>query len=99
MKIKNCDSLGQVRDEIDKIDEQILELIADRKNYVRQAAKFKHSIEEIKADERVSAVINNMRHRALSLGVSPNLVTEIYTKMIDDMVETEIAQFQNTKSL
>ncbi len=97
--MKNCNSLQEIREEIDSIDEQILELIAKRKDYVKQAAKFKHSVEEIKADERVSQVINNMRHKALSLGVSPNLVTEIYTKMIDDMVETEIAQFRNTKSL
>ncbi len=96
MEIKNCNSLCEVRDEIDKVDEQIIKLIALRKNYVKQAAKFKHSIDEIKADDRVDDVLNKVRHQALSLSLSPNLVTEIYQKMIDDMVETEIAQFRNT---
>ncbi len=98
MKIKTCSSLEEVRDEIDKVDENIIKLIASRKNYVKQAANFKHSIDEIKADDRVNDVLNKVRHQALSLGLSPNLVSEIYQRMIDDMVETEIAQFRNTKT-
>ncbi len=93
--MKKCNSLEEVREEIDKIDDQILDLIAKRKDMVKQAANFKHSVEEIKADERIDHVLDRVRHRALTLGVSPNLVAEIYAKMIDDMVETEIAQFRN----
>jgi len=98
MQIKTCNSLEEVRNEIDKVDENIIKLIASRKNYVKQAANFKHSIDEIKADDRVDNVLNKVRHQALSLGLSPNLVSEIYQRMIDDMVETEIAQFRNTKT-
>ncbi len=93
--MKKCNSLEEVREEIDKIDDQILELIAKRKDMVKQAANFKHSVDEIKADERIDHVLDRVRHKALTLGVSPNLVAEIYAKMIDDMVETEIAQFRN----
>ncbi len=93
--MKKCNSLEEVREEIDKIDDQILELIAKRKDMVKQAANFKHSVEEIKADERIDHVMDRIRHRALTLGVSPNLAAEIYARMIDDMVETEIAQFRN----
>ena len=96
--MKKCHSLEEVREEIDKVDDQILELIAKRKDLVKQAAKFKHSVEEIKADERIDYVIDRVRHKALVLGVSPNMVTDIYKQMIDDMVETEIAQFRNAKN-
>ncbi len=96
--MKKCASLEEVRDEIDKIDDQILELIAKRKDMVKQAANFKHSVEEIKADDRIDHVIDRVRHKALVLGVSPNMVTDIYRQMIEDMVETEIAQFRNAKN-
>jgi len=96
--MKNCNSLEEVREEVDKIDEQILELIAKRKNLIKQAAKFKHSVEEIKTDERVEYVIDRARHLALTLGVNPNMVSEIYTTMINEMVESEISEFQNFKS-
>jgi len=98
MENKNCNSLDEVRDEIDKVDEQIIRLIASRKDYVKQAANFKNTIDEIKADERVNDVLDKVRHQALSLSLSPNLVAEIYQRMIDDMVETEIAQFRNVKN-
>jgi len=93
--IKECKSLEEVRDQIDKVDAKILELIAQRKDYIKQAAKFKHSVEEIKTDDRIDEVLSNARHNALRLGVSPDLVTTIYKAMIDDMVEAEIAQFRN----
>ncbi len=96
--MKACKSLEEVREEIDKVDDQILELIAKRKDLVKQAANFKHSVEEIKADERIDHVIDRVRHKALTLQVSPNMVTDIYRQMIEDMVETEIAQFRNAKN-
>jgi len=98
MQIKNCDSLEEVRAEIDKVDADILHLIAKRKEYVKQAAKFKHSIDEVKAQDRVDAVVDHVRHLALTLGVNPNLVTDIYKQMIEEMVESEIAEFQNAKN-
>ena len=98
MHIKNCDSLDEVRTEIDKVDEDILHLIAKRKEYVKQAAKFKHSINKVKAEDRVAHVVDHVRHLALTLGVSPNMVTDIYTQMIEEMVESEIAEFQNAKN-
>jgi len=91
-------SLKELRVAIDEVDFEILSLIAKRKNIVKQAAKFKHSIDEIKSDERIDDVISKARHNALSLGVSPELVSIIYKNMIEDMVETELAQFQNVSN-
>ena len=98
MEIKNCDTLEELRKEIDKVDEEIVELIAVRNDYIKQAAKFKHTIDEIKADDRIEDVLNHVRHKALTLGVSPNMVVDLYKEMIDAMVETEIAEFRNRGS-
>ncbi len=98
MEVKKCGSLEDVRAEVDKVDAKILELIAQRKDLIKQAANFKHSVDEIKTDERIDEVLSNARHNALRLGVSPDLVTTIYKAMIDDMVEAEIAQFRNVSN-
>ncbi len=97
--MKECHSLQEVRDEIDKLDDQIVELIAKRNDYIKQAAKFKESVDEVKAPERIDAVIQRLRRKALDLDLSPNLIAELYTKMIDEMVETEIAELRNAKDL
>ncbi|MCF6200533.1 MAG: chorismate mutase [Hydrogenimonas sp.] len=98
MQIKECKTLDELRKEVDKVDDKIVELIAVRNDYIKQAAKFKHTVEEIKADERIEDVLNHVRHKALTLGVSPNMVADIYKQMIDEMVETEIAEFRNKGS-
>jgi isochorismate pyruvate lyase len=91
-------SLKELREDIDRVDYKILELISQRKNIVRHAASFKTSIDDVKSSERIDDVISKARHNALALGVSPELVSKIYKEMIEDMVETEIAQFRNTKT-
>ncbi len=98
MEIKKCNSLEEVRKEIDKIDDQIVELIAKRNAYVRELAHFKNSIDEIKAKDRIDDVINRMRSRAIELDLSPNLINDLYIRMIDAMVDTEVAEFQNAKN-
>ncbi len=93
--MRECHSLKEVREEIDKLDDEIVKLISKRARYIRQAVKFKNSIEEIKAKDRVDEVLQNVRHKALALNLSPNLITKLYEIIIDDMVESEIAEFRN----
>jgi isochorismate pyruvate lyase len=99
MKTVECTSLEELRGYIDNLDDQIVELIAARNAYVKQAAKFKQSIYEIKGKERMEAVMDRVRMRAMEFGVSPNLLTTLYKIMIDEMVEAEISEFRNAKSL
>jgi len=99
MKTEDCKSLEELRHHIDTLDDQIVEFIAARNAYVKQAAKFKHSIDEIKGKERMEAVMDRVRSRAMEFGVSPNLLTKLYSIMIDEMVEAEISEFRNAKSL
>lgn len=93
--MKECKSLKEVREEIDKLDDEIVKLVAKRAQYIHQAVKFKNSIDEIKAKDRVDEVLQNVRHEALTLNLSPNLITKLYEIIIDDMVESEIAEFRN----
>jgi isochorismate pyruvate lyase len=97
--MKKCSSLEEARTEIDKLDMHIVELIAARNEYIKQIAHFKDSIDEIKAEDRISEVISRVRAKAISLDLSPNLINDLYVRMIDGMVESEIAEFKNAKSL
>lgn len=97
--MKECNSLEEVRNEVDKLDDQIVELIAARNAYIHQAVRFKQSVEEVKAEERVTKVMERVRHKALALGLSPNLITDLYKKMINAMVELEISEFRDRGAL
>jgi isochorismate pyruvate lyase len=98
MNIKKCNRLDEAREEIDKVDEQIIALIATRNDYIKQIAHFKTSVDEVKAQDRIDDVISRAREQAISLGLSPNLINDLYIRMIDAMVESEVAEFKNAKT-
>lgn len=93
--MKKCNTLEEVRLEVDSLDDKIVELISQRSHYIRQAASFKNSVDEVKADDRIDYIMQRLRHKAIELEVSPNMITDLYTIMIDEMVETEIAELRN----
>ena len=98
METTKCTTLNEARAKIDTVDEQIVALIAERNNYIKQIAHFKTSIDEVKAEDRIDAVISRVREQAISLDLSPNLINDLYVRMIDAMVESEIAEFNNAKA-
>ncbi len=98
MKIKKCTTLDEARENIDSVDEEIVRLIAKRNDYIKQIAHFKTSVDEVKAQDRIDNVISRVREQAISFNLSPNLINELYVKMIDAMVEIEIEEFNNAKS-
>jgi isochorismate pyruvate lyase len=98
MDIKICNSLEETRTEIDKLDNQIVELIAARNAYVKQLAHFKNSVDEIKSEDRITDVISRARAKAIELDLSPNLINELFIRMIDEMVDSEVAEFKNAKN-
>ena len=93
--MKKCKSLEEVRTEIDKLDTQLVNLISERSHLIRQAACFKNSVEEVKAEDRIDFILSRVRHQAIELGVNPNMISELFSTMIDEMVETEISEFRN----
>jgi len=97
MELKKCNTLDEARIEIDAVDREIVELIAKRNEYIKQIAHFKTSVEEVKAEDRISDVISKVREQAISLDLSPNLINDLYVRMIDEMVESEISEFKNAQ--
>jgi isochorismate pyruvate lyase len=96
--MKQCNSLEEVRAEIDILDANLVELISQRSHLIRQAAAFKNSVDEVKAEDRIDDIMQRVRKRAIALNINPNMISELFTIMIDEMVETEIAEFRNSGS-
>ena len=96
--MKKCNSLEEVRTEIDALDTKLVDLISERSHMIRQAAGFKNSVDEVKAEDRIEFILQRARHHAIEKGVSPNMISELFVIMIDEMVETEIAEFRNTST-
>lgn len=88
-------TLEDARANIDRVDEQLVDLLAERGAYVRQAAGFKQGPEEAAAPRRVEQVIAGVRGFARDSGIDPDLVERVYRTMIDDFTELERAELRD----
>ena len=86
---EQCESLAQVREQIDRIDAQIVQLLAERGGYVLAAARFKNSAAEVRAPQRVEQVIARVRALAEQRGAMPDVVERIYREMIEAFTDAE----------
>ncbi len=89
-----CSSLEQVRENIDRIDSEIIKLIAERGEYVAQAAAFKKSEDAVRDNSRVEAVVKNARNKAEQLGADPDMIEAVFREMISRFISSEMSEFK-----
>lgn len=92
-----CNSIEEVRNNINNIDEQIVKLIALGGEFVKQAAKFKKDSDAVKAPKRVEEVINKVKDLAKSTGANEEVVENIYRTMINSFIKLEMKEFEKLK--
>lgn len=87
-----CNSLNEVRENIDNIDREIVALLSARGNFVTQAASFKKTTSEVKAPNRVEQVISKVTALAQEQGANPAVVESVYRAMISSFIEAELKE-------
>ena len=92
-----CNSIDEVRNNINNIDEQIVKLIAQRSEFVKQAAKFKKDSDDVKAPERVEEVINKVKDLAKSTSANEEILENVYRTMINSFIKAEMKEFEKLK--
>lgn len=85
-------ALASVRQAIDALDMQIIDLIAQRQVHVVEAGRLKRGEGEgaVRAPARVEDVISKVRGRALAAGASCDVVEATYRAMIEAFVRLEL---------
>lgn len=92
-----CNSLEEVRANIDRIDTEIIRLIAERGTFVVQASNFKKSEDGVKAPNRVETIIAKVRGKAEEYGASPDMVEALYREMISRFINMEMEEFKKNQ--
>jgi len=87
---KECNSLEEVRNEIDKIDEYIISLFSVRHKFVEEIVRFKHDKEAIIAQERKEQVILQRKKWAESKGLNADTFEKIYTLLVESNIKHEM---------
>lgn len=81
-KPSECQNKQHVRQEIDRIDSELIELFAQRHSYVIRMAELKTDPHEAFDPERIEAVISKVRERALALGLDDDQAEMTWRNLI-----------------
>ncbi len=94
-KPDQCNSLEKLRVEIDKIDHQIIHLLAERLKYVEAVVEFKNDEAGVIAASRKDHVIRQRGEWAEENGLDPVTIKQIYSVLIDRNIQHELDLLNN----
>lgn len=84
-----CKTLAEVRSNIDRLDREIVRLMAERGRYVHEAARFKANPAQVEAPERAEAVVKKAMSLAEQDGLSPKVAEAAYRAMVRAFIDYE----------
>jgi isochorismate pyruvate lyase len=88
-KPEHCESMDQVRIEIDRIDEALVDLVAERFTYVDRAWQLKNNPADATVHWRIRQVIDKVEARAKERGLPPELAVALWRQMIGWFIQYE----------
>lgn len=94
---KSCASIDEVRFEIDRIDREVMELLAKRQEYVCEIIRFKTDEESIVAQGRQEQLYKQRRIWARELKLSPEMIDEVYRTMVRHNIQKELELHKQAK--
>lgn len=93
-----CDSLSQVRDYIDYLDQTILDYLSIRQQFVVEAGRFKRSRHDVRSGPRALKVVQNAENDATKNGLAPWIANLTWTTTLNSFTELELCLFdENVK--
>jgi isochorismate pyruvate lyase len=90
-----CSNIQEIRQEIDRIDQQIIAAFGKRFEYVKAAANFKTSETSVKAPERVKSMLQQRRLWAEEHGLNPDVIEKLYQDLVNYFINEESKHWQS----
>ena len=89
-KPADCTTMADIRAEIDRLDEDLVRLFAERAGYIDRAAQIKAQVDlPARIGSRVEEVVENVRRHAQTYGLPPDLVEKLWRRLIDWSIARE----------
>ena len=94
---KKFKNLNEVRRNIDKVDNLLVKLIAEREFYAKEAVKFKIDRRQIIDRKRINAVLTRVKKLSKKYKVNSVIVEKIWKLMIKNFIILENKLFKQPK--
>jgi isochorismate pyruvate lyase len=97
VKPADCRTMAEVRHGVDRIDEAIVALLAERFRYMAAAARIKPSREQVRDEWRKADVIAKARAAAKAEGLDEAIAEALYENLVETSIAYEFRRFDATR--
>ncbi|MBX3507784.1 MAG: chorismate mutase [Parvibaculum sp.] len=92
-----CNTMADVRREIDRIDRELVKLLAERQTYIEQAGIIKGERTAVRDEARIEDVVQKVLAEAERAGLSPAIAEPLWRLLIEKSIEHEFEIFDGRK--
>jgi len=93
--LKKCESMKDVREEIDRVDQLIVPLLLERLGYIEQAGHLKQARDTVRDPWRIEDVVSKVKQAAAAADQNSNYIEEIYRHLIEWSIAHEFDVWDN----
>jgi isochorismate pyruvate lyase len=90
---EDCTSMAEVRAGVDRLDEQVVALLAERFRYMEAAARIKPEREAVRDEWRKADVLSKVSARAAREGAPVERLFALYEQLIESSIAYEFDCF------
>jgi isochorismate pyruvate lyase len=87
----------EVRHGVDRLDEQIVVLLAERFRYMDAAARIKPDRSAVRDEERKADVIAKIRRAAAREGAPGDRIADVYDLLVENSIQYEFDSFDRLR--
>lgn len=96
--VKNCQNMTEVRAEVDRIDQLLIALIAERQGYMSEAARIKQDRDTVYDEARIEDVVAKIKARAEAAGLSVDIAEPVWRELIKQCIAFEFEEWDRLRA-
>ncbi|MDQ1674748.1 MAG: isochorismate pyruvate lyase [Frankiaceae bacterium] len=98
VKPADCRTMEEVRHGVDRLDEAIVALVAERFRYMDAAARIKPERGHVRDEARKAQVIGNVVRIAAAEGAPAPALAEVYERLVEASIAYELDRFDAARA-
>lgn len=95
---ENCANMAEIRHEIDALDQEVIRLLGLRFGYVKAAAPFKSTPDEVQAQARFNSMLAQRRQWAQACGLDGAVIEKMYRDLVSWFIAQEMAHWSEQQT-
>ena len=90
---RRCETMAEVRAEIDRIDRVLVKLLSERQRYIERAAEIKSDRRAVRDEDRIEDVIAKVLDEAGKAGLSAEIAEPLWRTLVERSIAFEFQAF------